>query len=226
MEIDEELKNRVAGAVVVTILAVIFLPMLFDDPEIETNQEISELEIPQNHISPALKTLVLPEDLDAVVDTSKNTNVNINVNKVESSVQKLIQPNSNTKIIPEDKIVPIEVVKSTKVTNKKIVPRKYKPKVVQHQVIPPRLNTPKNSAQQQAVRWFIQVASFIEQNNAIKLQNRLIQQGFTARVDSSWTKKGQVYRVKVGPELNRQRVEIMQSRINQLNNVKSIAVPE
>ena len=43
---DQELKQRLIGAVVVTALAAIFIPMLFDDPVDQSGQVVSELVIP------------------------------------------------------------------------------------------------------------------------------------------------------------------------------------
>lgn len=43
---NQELKQRLIGAVVVTALAAIFVPMLFDDPVDNSGQSVSELVIP------------------------------------------------------------------------------------------------------------------------------------------------------------------------------------
>ncbi|NOT12621.1 MAG: SPOR domain-containing protein [Methylococcaceae bacterium] len=43
---NQELKHRLIGAVVVTALATIFIPMLFDDPIDDTGQLVSELNVP------------------------------------------------------------------------------------------------------------------------------------------------------------------------------------
>ncbi len=43
---DQELKQRLIGAAVVTALAAIFIPMLFDDPIDDNGQIVSELTIP------------------------------------------------------------------------------------------------------------------------------------------------------------------------------------
>jgi len=43
---NQELKHRLIGAAVITALAAIFIPMLFDDPIDDTGQLVSELAIP------------------------------------------------------------------------------------------------------------------------------------------------------------------------------------
>lgn len=44
---DQQLKQRVVGAAVITALAAIFVPMLFDDPVDNTGKRINELNIPE-----------------------------------------------------------------------------------------------------------------------------------------------------------------------------------
>ncbi|MEQ1528104.1 MAG: SPOR domain-containing protein [Methylococcales bacterium] len=56
---DQELKQRLIGAVVVTALAAIFIPMLFDDPIDDRSQQVSELAIPP---TPTASTGVEPAD--------------------------------------------------------------------------------------------------------------------------------------------------------------------
>ncbi len=48
---NQELKQRLIGAVVVTALAAIFIPMLFDDPIDNSGQSVSELAIPETPVN-------------------------------------------------------------------------------------------------------------------------------------------------------------------------------
>lgn len=67
---DQELKQRLIGAVVVTALAAIFIPMLFDDPVDNSGQVVSELIIPE---APIVEDNVdrLPANAEQVVNTEK-----------------------------------------------------------------------------------------------------------------------------------------------------------
>lgn len=65
---DQDLKQRLVGAVVITSLAAIFVPMLFDDPIDETGEMISELKIPDapaNLTNPDVANL--PKSIDDVI---------------------------------------------------------------------------------------------------------------------------------------------------------------
>jgi DedD protein len=62
---DHELKQRLIGAVVVTALAAIFIPMLFDDPVDTSGKTVTELTIPQ---APADATPEAAQNLPATKD--------------------------------------------------------------------------------------------------------------------------------------------------------------
>jgi len=63
---DHELKQRLIGAVVVTALCAIFIPMLFDDPVDNSGQLVSELSIPAPVESGADTSGKLPASADQV----------------------------------------------------------------------------------------------------------------------------------------------------------------
>ncbi len=197
---DQSLKQRLVGVVVITALAAIFVPMLFDDPVEDRDQTISELGIPpspvasyEQDIEPAQtsveEVLELPEP-DYVLAESDLEEVNI-------------QPEPAAK---QQQPVPAQVKPPSKQTSSKPVNRQP----------PPAL-----------VRWVIQVGSFSEQKNADALKDKLIKQGFNAFVDTVETKQNKtLYRVKVGPELDKQRAEQTQAKLKKLNKIKSILKSE
>jgi len=68
---NQELTQRVIGAVVVTALAAIFVPMLFDDPVDNSGQVVSELTIPEQPVvidAPA--TPPVPSSIEEVATDS------------------------------------------------------------------------------------------------------------------------------------------------------------
>jgi len=158
---DQDLKQRLVGAVVITSLAAIFVPMLFDDPIDETGKMISELKIP-----------------DAPVRSFKADSVSI--------------PNSLDDVInlPEIQAVKEENVKQQAVSNN--------------------------------ARWFIQVGIFGQKSNALSLQKTIRQQGFPVTIVSESSEKGLLYRVRVGPELDKKRAEAMKAKVDKLNHIKGI----
>ncbi len=65
---EQELKQRLVGAIVITSLAAIFVPMLFDDPVDETGQMMSELTLPPEPVTASNAASVkLPQSVDDVM---------------------------------------------------------------------------------------------------------------------------------------------------------------
>ena len=77
---DQELKQRLIGAVVITALAAIFVPMLFDDDVDQTGKTINELTIPEVPAKAQdVEIMPLPEkaeDVATVIPVEKPTTGN------------------------------------------------------------------------------------------------------------------------------------------------------
>jgi DedD protein len=155
---DQALKQRLVGAIVITALAAIFVPMLFDDPVNQSSQQINALEIPP-----------LPEKLQQA-----------QARKLPVSVEDVRQKT---------------VKKPTWADNVK--------KPVQFE------------------DWYIQAGGFGVYENALKLRNRLRQQGFSASIVKETGKNGPLFKVRVGPEISRKQAEKVKARLEKLNQLNS-----
>ena len=187
MEIDENLRNRVVGVSVITILTMIFLPMLLNESK-EDNQEISELNIPDKTAdTPSLTATLLPDDVNDVMG-------GFSVPIVKSPPPP----------------VPKQILTATK----------------DQAHLGPVLVEVATEEILETKRWFIQVASFNREENAFSLRDKLRNQGFSATVNPALSKDRTVYRLRVGPELSKQRAKEIKIKLNQLNNVRSIIILE
>lgn len=77
MNFDHELKQRLIGALVVTILSAIFIPMLFDDPIEEEGQAVTTLALPSENQfveEPAVKA---PESSEQVLAIPQQPQVEV-----------------------------------------------------------------------------------------------------------------------------------------------------
>lgn len=190
MEIDEKLRNRIVGVSVITILTMIFLPMLLNEPK-DDRQETSELSIPDKiSDTPSLTATLLPGNVDDVLEDFIVPAVKIDPPQVITPISKQILTATEDQAFPSPALdIAIENVLETK-------------------------------------RWFIQVASFNREENAFLLRNKLRNQGFAATVNAALSKGRTVYRLRVGPELSKQRAKEIKTKLNHLNNVKSIIILE
>jgi len=170
---DHDLKQRIIGAVVITALAAIFIPMLFDEPVDESGRTMSELKIPPvPDMSPDSRLKSTPGSIDEVLSSRQNESLEgTGLDHGEAAGTAGNQP--------------------------------------------------------KFVRWVIQIGSFSQRENALSLRDQLKKQGFKAFVDSrELPGKGTLYRVRVGPELDKQRAEELRNKIDAMNQIHSIVVSE
>ena len=184
MEITDSLRNRLVGAGIVTVLAMIFIPMLLNEPKDE-GQEISELTIPQKpQNSPSLTATILPaKTSDVVEEVALKPVIPIppQVPPATQAVVELKPPPIKAKAA--EVFLPIEPagIEAQPIVVKKAV-HKPKPAPVNTKK-PPQLNDRARSTKTGG-RWFIQVGSYSKKHNADTLMSKLKRQGFSARVDS------------------------------------------
>jgi DedD protein len=260
---EPELKQRLIGAVVVTALAAIFVPMLFDDPVDNSGQQVSELAIPKAPEPPPVVDKQLPEDFGrALTAPTPAETAALNAEGAgNENTAETTQPADNN---PEEELVatetdtdttantnksqPVdtldldtgEVIKETKEQPKAIAkikedvqaeePKlKKKPKtetkhateedIVAESVTKKATDKKANTAS--LGRWSIQAGSFSKKENAETMLKKLRQQGFPATLQS----KGDIYRIKIGPELDKQRASDMKRKLDNLH-IQSLMIVE
>lgn len=323
---NQELKHRLIGAVVITALATIFIPMLFDDPIDDTGQAVSELKIPpdtavsgdaaENKSPTSIDQVIEKPDGDSalseqepndisetessgsdeagpdgaeqsenenpnkgqVSDTADNgmdeyaeEDVTHGVGSPENATSKLDQetPSLDTGMIEEakdsantekaimssdstqvsgssrqthaEKIVNNGVVTPTKKITKDSGVVAQKPVPVQHSVIKPKailsaIEEPKKAAVkvvnelpkkagQEMVRWYLQAGSFGRKENAMTQFDALRKQGLPVLLETVKTDKGDLYRLKVGPELSKKRAADMKVKLEK-QKIKTMLIAE
>lgn len=72
--------------------------------------------------------------------------------------------------------------------------------------------------------WTLQVGSFKDKANAVTLKDRLLAKGFPAYVDTLKTPQKTSHRVRIGPELDRSRLEKLQKKVVETEDLKGMIV--
>ncbi|MGH8571562.1 MAG: SPOR domain-containing protein, partial [Gammaproteobacteria bacterium] len=85
----------------------------------------------------------------------------------------------------------------------------------------PRKDPPAGSS---GTTWAIQLGSFTSEANAKKLRHRLQKLGFQPFVERITVKTQSVFRVRVGPERERQKAEALRAKIRKQANLDGILV--
>lgn len=196
---NQQLKTRLVGAIVLISLAVIFIPMLLDGG----GQESISVQQGLMPDSPGYRfePLEIPLQPPPPAPTAPRL--------VDSP-----PPASEPRAEPPPKASPAPSPAPAAA-----------PPVAQATPSPPKPAAPAPSRETTLqVGWVVQVGSFSRQDNAIGLRDRLRGKGFTTFVDQASGADGTVWRVRVGPELERERAERLKQRLEQEVQLNGIVV--
>lgn len=265
---DQELKQRLIGAAVVTALAAIFIPMLFDDPVDNSARQISEMGVPKPpvdiseeaaHPLPDSTQDVLsakpgaeyepPSDLpsqeldSAVTSEPDSTEISV-ANGDESNwiedgagdngAWQVVDGNGDTldsekpHLTDEEAMAleptpanPPKTPKPASDTPSESQPiAKTAPKPLESK---PKPNTDKSKSG--LIRWYVQAGSFSKKENALALKDTLRKQGFPVFMETQSTSRGPMYRLKIGPELDKKRALSIKSKLSS-QKISSIVLAE
>ena len=171
---ERRLKERLIGAAVLVMLAVIFIPMVLDDSS-ETDISITETNIPRR-----------PDDnFNSRIVPLKESDLTPVVNKTaqQTEMEPLVENLQETVEAVTEATAAVEVDRQISTTR-----------------TPPR--TASNN-QMGATAWVVQLGSFSSEENAKGLNEKLRKAGYPAFVEPLKRESGMAYRVRVGPELLR-----------------------
>ncbi|TXL01905.1 hypothetical protein BMR02_00950 [Methylococcaceae bacterium HT1] len=86
---NEILKQRIVGAIVITALAAIFVPMLFDDPVTNSDNFTNELSLPEGPINDMQPSLdAIPKTTNQVLSQPVPAQVDLQTKAIKQSVKK------------------------------------------------------------------------------------------------------------------------------------------
>lgn len=196
---DQLVKQRVVGAVVLVALAVIFIPVLLEGPEETRMPEMIDIPQPMNDlregtIRPLEKTLAMPPEVV--------TTVVIEEPQVDVKTAEKPAPSSAPK--PLEKAKPALVGKPESKPKPKPAPKPEPTPVVKTKPVPVAPGVQ---------GWVVQVGSFGKESNAMALRDKLRKAGLAAFVGQIKLPGGTTYRVRVGPEVDKTRSEAQQKKI-------------
>lgn len=215
------IKQRVIGAIVLVSLGVIFIPMLLNsERSLDDGMPVFGSNIPNKpaYISKKADKSTTPSSAAIIIKSQADFDSRVMVDEhtpklKDESVASFAKEESPTKIIPAKD--------SSQKSSKAAQTQEAKKKSTPNQTTAKKLTTSSEiitaktapTAKQPAKAWAIQVGSFSERKNAFSLRNKLRSKRFTAFVDAIKTPKGNIYRVRVGPEVQRVQAEKTQQRL-------------
>lgn len=184
---DRALKERIIGAAVLVVFVVLIVPVFLDGPP-QKGEIVSErVPLPGQAAEGDTRTVVLERDRDEPVPVP--------------AAATEPEPETETKrerpAQPEPKPEP----ESTPEPEPKPAPAK------------PEAQQPAAAAESPTGMWAVQLGSFGNQQNAERLAADLRKQGFAAFLSQLSTDSGELHRVRIGPQKDRESAEAMAARL-------------
>ena len=187
---DRALKERIIGAAVLVVFVVLVVPVFLDGPP-ERGAVISEhVPLPGQEDAGESRTVVLERDREEPVPAAflAEAEGDQPEPQVETEEEPPVQESPAEEPKPEPQPEP-EPVQEPQAAS------------------PPPANTSSTGM------WAVQLGSFGNQQNAERLAADLRKQGFAAFLSQLPTDSGQLHRVRIGPQKDRESAEAMAARL-------------
>ncbi len=182
---DRALKERIIGAAVLVVFVVLVVPVFLDGPP-ESGEIVSErVPLPGQAAEGETRTVVLDRDRDEPVPVAA----------VETESRRPQQMQASATVQPEPKPGPEPAAKPEPAPTE------------------PATQPVTRAADSPTGMWAVQLGSFGNQENAERLAADLRKQGFAAFLSQLSTGSGQLHRVRIGPQKDRESAEAMAQRL-------------
>lgn len=213
---DNKLKQRLIGAAVLIILVVIFVPMLLDEPR-EANLKATNIPPqPETGFNSKVTPLDDPMPLNEVVSVPRT-------------------PGEGSAVIVDAAPVDATAPAPTPSASGAASSTPAAPAASAELAVPDQPHEAEDAAAEVAKdmsnaaidrlavsAWVVQLASFSNEQNALKLRDQLRAKGYTTFVEAVDAKGTKVFRVRVGPELDRLRAEAIREKLEKELKIKGI----
>jgi len=201
-----QIKQRVIGAIVLVSLGVIFIPMLLNSERaLDDGMPVFGSNIPNKpeYLSKESGQKSAQQLAAVIIKSQADFDARVPVDEHTPP----LKPASDKAAKEKNKAAASFAKIDSTAQQKRIITAKVKP-----------------AAKQPAKAWVIQVGSFNDRANAFKLRNKLRSKKFTTFVEAVKTSKGRVYRVRVGPEIQRSQAEKIQKRLKKELEISGLVV--
>ncbi|MEA2094286.1 MAG: SPOR domain-containing protein [Pseudomonadota bacterium] len=196
---DHKLKQRLAGATVLTALAIIFVPIILEGPDDDWSPRVQDIPVPPQIDYQAQVDLQLPDEVPEPTEAPAD----VPPREIELAVPEPVvaekEPEPVKEVAP-----PVPVAQPEP---------QAKP--------PPK---PKPAPATVAGTWVIQVGSFSQQLNAQGLRDRVRKTGNTVFLREVSTGGKHTWRVLVGPLKDRGEAEKLRDKLTREHNLKGIVI--
>jgi len=215
---DKALKQRLVGASVLIILAVIVLPMLLSGRSDTLNQESRQIELPPKPEELSVETRRFPI---GIPNKPTMTEDKVPVQQVPESSGEIVNDRYSREEISEELMSPqansgnSEIVEQAPdISLDEPAVELEKPPAVTSIILssgksPDALEPELEEPPADGLRYLVQVASFSSEKNANALANRLRAEKLSVVMDQVERTAGRLHRVRVGPYAERAEADVV-----------------
>jgi len=202
---ERALKERIIGAAVLVLFVVLVVPVFLDGPP-DDQEIVSERVLLPGQDGQKTQTVVLERDRTEPVPSTNSATTP--------------QPRTTGNAAQQQQPAPREEAPAPAVVVEK--QREPEPKAVEKK--PEPVTTPPPAVTSTTGMWAVQLGSFSSKENAEKLAADLRKQGYAAFLSQLETDGGQLHRVRIGPQKDRESAEAMSRRLQKVGH-KGQVVP-
>jgi DedD protein len=203
---DRALKERIIGAAVLVVFVVLVVPVFLDGPP-QRGEIVSErVPLPGQASEGETRTVVLERDRDEPVPVAAPV--------AEPDTRR--QPPAQPEPAPEPEQEPEQEPEHEPEPDPESEPKTAAAR--------PTTQQPASSGDSSTGMWAVQLGSFGNRQNAERLAADLRKQGFAAFLSELATDSGELHRVRIGPQKDRESAEAMAERLSKAGH-KGQVVP-
>jgi DedD protein len=199
---EQKLKQRLVGAIVLVSLAVIFIPIILEGPDNEWS--------PRSHSMPEPPRMDYGADMELALPPVETPEAG-DIEALEAGEPETLEEPAVAAAPEPPAAQPPEDVTAAPGPAYSSPPAAAPERKTDSAPVPPP-------------GWYIQVGSFSQKMNAEGLRDRLQAAGHTTRLQAINIGKAQVYRVLVGPAASRAGAEQQNSRLATQQQIKGIII--
>jgi DedD protein len=197
--VEQQLKERLVGAVVVVAVGVILIPLMLDGPPGNGDSRTLGLQLPAPDAGTRTHTIRLAEPREQPPVSRPSPSAPVDRSPDRGSVSRAAVPRARTDADPGSGS------QSSPPDQAEV------PAALPREPAPAPAPKP---ASTEAGAWAVQVGSFANQDNAARLQTQLVAEGYGAFVARLVTDGRTMHRVRVGPVDTRESAEALARKLS------------
>ncbi len=227
------LKQRIIGAVVLVCLAVIFIPMLFEQPHEEVREKI--IPIPEEPEIPAFTIEAPTEEIAAISDDSDSGTANEDrgdqsVKSLKTVAEMQEEGEQPPKAAEDSSATQSSLAATSETTLDKPASEPAEKQIeqtpVEEEQTPAVANLDVEAIARNKAGWIVQIGTFRNHDSARKIKQELLSSGTMAYTETITSGDVDLLRVSAGPFAEKPMAESKKQELDKKYKVNSLLVKQ